>query len=224
MKDKISGTFAEAMSISALRTTLQQLVLPTHATQHSELSALLSLSFSPLFTELFACDGQVSISWGEDPPDFVVTASMGRSSLEVTRFTHPQNEIFHRKRQGPGLYTSTLRANKPDKKFWANLQSGSLPDDSAVEPHTEKLSDLDADYFKTAFGVYAQKCTDLLRYNRAYDRRLLLIYDKLSEFTYDFERRIPILRRYILVQPRPHFEEVILINGNQHAGVYAVKL
>ncbi|HRE04648.1 MAG TPA: hypothetical protein PKX00_03500, partial [Opitutaceae bacterium] len=104
-----------ADSIVQLRVQLQKLPLPDDPVQSAEFATLLSLSYSSLFSELFAVDGVVAISRGDDPPDFVIISPGGRTSLEITRFTVPQAEIFHRERKGPGLYTSTLRAGKPDK-------------------------------------------------------------------------------------------------------------
>ncbi len=213
-----------ADSIAQLRVQLQKLPLPDDPVQSAEFATLLSLSYSPLFSELFAGDGAVSIGRGDDPPDFIITSPGGRTSLEVTRFTVPQAEIFHRERKGPGLYTSTLRAGKPDKKFWADLKDGTLPDDSQVEPHVEARADLDADYFKAAGTVVQHKHADLPRYGGAYQRRILLVYDKLSGFKAEFERRLPELRRFAITLPEPRFDAVLLVDGNHYSGVFAAKL
>jgi hypothetical protein len=213
-----------AESIEQLRMQLQKLPLPHDPVQSAEFATLLSLSYSPLFYELFVDAGVVAIGRGDDPPDFVITSPGGRTSLEITRFTVPQAEIFHRERKGPGLYTSTLRAGKPGKKFWSDLKGGTLPDDSQVEPHVEARADLDADYFKAAGVVLQQKQADLTRYGGAYQRRILLVYDKLSEFKAEFERRLPELRRFVATLPEPRFDAVLLVDGNHYSGVFAAKL
>lgn len=214
-----------AESVAELQALLPKLVFPADPTQRAELATLMSLSYSPVFGELFDCAGSVSIERGDDPPDFVIGTSQGRTSLEITTFTTPQSEIFHRERSGPGLYTSTLRAKKPDKSFWQRLRGETLPDDSAVAPHAEAVADLDADYLKAACQVLAQKHADLPRYHAAYARRLLLVQDKLSGFTSDFERRLPELQRFIATLPAtPRFDHVLIVNGNHHYGVFAAKL
>lgn len=213
-----------AGSIEQLQVQLKRLPLPDDPVRSAEFATLLSLSYSPLFCELFMGDGAVSVGWGDDPPDFVITSPGGRTSLEITRFTVPQAEIFHRERTGPGLYTSTLRAGKPGRVFWANLRGGTLPDDSQVEPHVEALADLDADYIKAANTVLQQKHADLPRYGDAYRRRILLVYDKLSGFKSEFERRLPALRRFLPTPPSPCFDAVLLVDGNHYSGSFAVKL
>lgn len=214
----------EANSASEAAIRLRDVAWPESATQRAEFSTLLSWSYSAVFAELFNGEGPVSISWGEDPPDFAITTASGKTSVEVTRFIMPQSEVHRRERRGPGAYTSTLRWGKPDRRFRTALREGVLPDDSHVTPHFESLVGLDADYYKAAGQVLAQKQTDLVRYRDAYQRRWLLVQDKLSEFAADFERRLPELRRMVAAFSVPRFDGVIVVDGNHHAGVHAVKL
>lgn len=219
-----SAPLLAAESIAQLRAKLPSVTLPDDTVLSTEFATLVSLSYSSLFLELFAGDGAVSIGRGDDPPDLVITSPGGCTSLEVTRFTVPQTEIYHRERQSPGLYTSTLRAGKPNKKFWSDLKEGTLPDDSQVNPHVEALADLDADYFKVAGAVLQQKQADLTRYGGIFQRRALLVHDKLSGFSSEFDRRLPGLRRLVAALPEPRFDAVLLVDGNHYTGAFAAQL
>jgi hypothetical protein len=104
------------------------------------------------------------------------------------------------------------------------MREGALPDDSHVTPHFENVADLDADYYKSAADVLAQKHADLPRYLDAYERRWLLVQDKLSEFGSDFDRRLPGLRRIVAALSAPRFDAVILVDENHHPGVRAATI
>ncbi len=214
----------EADSASEVAIRLREVAWPDGTTQRAEFSTLLSWSYSTVFADLFNGEGPVFIRWGEDPPDFAITTASGKTSVEVTRFTTPQSEVYRRERGGPGAYTSTLRRGKPDREFRTALREGVLPDDSHVTPHFESLANLHADYYKAAGDVLAQKQTDLVRYRDAYQRRWLLVQDKLSEFAADFENRLPELRRMVAALPAPYFDAVIVVDGNHHSSVHAAKL
>jgi hypothetical protein len=213
----------EANSASDAAIRLRHVAWPESATQRAEFSTLLSWSYSSVFAELLNGEGPISIRWGEDPPDFAITTASGRTSVEITRFTTPQSEVYRRERSGSGAYTSTLRRGKPDRLFRTALREGTLPDDSHVRPHFESLTGLDADYLKAAGDVLAQKQSDLIRYRDAYQRHWLVVQDKLSEFAADLERRLPELRRMVAALSGPRFDAVILVDGNHHTGVHAAK-
>ena len=214
----------EAKSASEAAIRLRDVAWPENATQRAEFSTLLAWSYSVVFAELLNGDGAISIRCGEDPPDFAITTASGKTSVEVTRFTTPQTEVYRRERHGPGAYTSTLRRGKPDRGFWTAIREGALPDDSHVTPHFEGLASLDADYYKVAADVLAQKHADLIRYRDAYQRHWLLVQDNLSEFASDFERRLTELRQMLAALPSPGFDAVILVDGNHHTGVRAAKI
>lgn len=208
-----------AASISKVQAAVRETPSPDGKQQRREVSTLRSLAYGPAFTALFAQDGEVGIAWGADPPDFFTTDATGRASVEVTQITVPRSEIFNRER-GAGPFTSALRAGKPSREFWEEIRSGTLPDDSWVKPHFEPVAALDADFFAAARIVFEQKLADLPRYQADYQRRILLVEDRLTGFKTEFERRAAALAALFA---GAGFDAVLVVDGNHHAGAVGLR-
>lgn len=195
--------------------------------ERGEFGAVRSWAYSSIFEKSFsAVTGPFEFGRGPDPPDFCVIGQNGKVAIEATTFTSGQFEVFCKERAGAGSFTSTLRKNKPDKLFRERLRGGSLPDDSQAIPHFEALSDLDGDYADMTAQVLEAKVRDLVGYRSEYLKCILLVHDKLSNFSAtDWERRVPVLQRLLgRLAQKGKFEEVILVNGNSYSGNTAVKV
>jgi len=200
-------------------------IAPPDKIHSNEFTALRSLAFTALFPKLFDYDGPFSLERGADPPDYCLTAKTEKVSIEVTSFTTGKTEIYGRERHDPGLYTSTLRSIKPDTQFWNGIRSHTLPDDSLVNPHGERGSDLDGDYYKIASTVLRQKLDDLEKYRTKYWKSILLVRNKLSEFSSVFNRRTPFLTLILgTISTEYRFDNVVLVDGNSHGRAFAIKL
>lgn len=214
-----------ANSITELAEQIQRAPTPTDAKHATEFMAVRSFAFTSLFTELLAYDGPCTIERDLDPPDYCLTTKTEKVSIEVTSFTTGRLEIYERERQEPGLYTSTLRGEKPNTQYWRNLSTYDLLDDSSVIPHAEKDGDLDRVCYKIASEVFDGKLNGLAAYRPKFSRSVLLVHDKLSEFKSCFERRTPTLARILKsIQSQHTFDAVVLVDGNHHRGAVAVKL
>jgi hypothetical protein len=216
-----------ANSIKELAEQIREAPTPTGAKRIAEFSTLRSFAFAPLFAEVFGCAGFCNLEQGSDPPDYCLITPAAKVSVEVTSITTGKLRIFKRERFNPSSYTSMLRSEKsePGACFWNKLRTNRLPDDSEAVLHFENVGDLDHDYYEIAWNVIKAKLARLATYRSKFEKNVLLVHDELSEFKFNFERRIPVLRSVLNSIPlQLRFDAVILVDGNHHSQVKAFKL
>ncbi len=238
----MSKHLLRADSLIELVTSLREATGPDDPKERYEFSVVQSWAASTLFSDPFPTIGPFEFSRGQDPPDFLIKTPSAKMSIEVTSLTTAKFEVFSREHidsgkkasmpprascEQPGvrLFTSTLREGKASKQFRSRLRSGKLPDDSMATPHAEALADLDADFLKIAIQVLSDKVRRLVDYRSNYSRRILLIYDKLSVFSSESERRRPLIRQILYdLESVASFEDVILVNGNHYPSDTAIRI